>query len=445
MSTPQLWVDVGVAVASQCSKLNSLKVQRINARGRYSDGGGLYLQVSIGGTKSWLFRFMLNGKKREMGLGAVDLVSLSEARSKTLDCRRLLMEGVDPIDARDSRRKLQLLESARTLTFDQCAKSYIDAHRDGWKNAKHVSQWTNTLQTYASPLIGQLPVQAIDTSLIIKVLDPIWREKTETASRLRNRIELILSWATAAGFRSGDNPARWRGHLETMLPKKSKVQRVQHHPALPISELGSFMKKLRVQTGIAAWALEFLILTATRTGEVIGAQWSEINLSEKIWIIPPSRMKAQREHRVPLSPRTIGILEAMQGIHAVEESPFVFPSSRSGKPMSNMALLAVLKRMGYEITTHGFRSTFRDWAAERTNFPREVAEAALAHTIGKVEAAYRRGDLFEKRRNLMNQWSAFCGDDSNNSISLIDLNSEPSPSQSTLERKLSAATKIASG
>jgi integrase len=293
------------------------------------------------------------------------------------------------------------------MTFDACAAAYIDAHKSSWRNAKHRDQWPNTLNTYASPVFGSLPVQAVDVGLVMKALEPIWKIKSETASRLRGRIEAVLDWATVRGYRKGDNPARWRGHLDKLLPARSKVQKVEHHSALPYGGLADFVAVLRGQDGIAARALEFLILTATRTGEVIGARWDEVDLGEKIWVVPAARMKAGREHRVPLSAVAAAILEEMKKIR---EGEFVFPGGKKGRPLSNMAMLAVLKRIGRsDLTAHGFRSSFRDWAAERTNFPREVAEMALAHTVGdKVEAAYRRGDLFQKRRQMMDGWARFC-------------------------------------
>lgn len=292
------------------------------------------------------------------------------------------------------------------MTFDACAAAYIGAHETGWRNAKHRDQWRNTLSTYANPVFGSRPVQAIDVGLVMKALEPIWQTKPETASRLRGRIEAVLDWATVRGYRQGDNPARWRGHLDKLLPARNKIRSVEHHAALPYDETAEFLAMLRSQEGIGARALEFLILTAARTGEVIGAQRDEIDLDEKVWIVPAARMKAGREHRVPLSPAAVAVLERMKESC---EGDFVFPGGRRNKPLSNMALLAVLRRMGRgDLTAHGFRSTFRDWAAERTNFPREVAEAALAHTVGdKVEAAYRRGDLFDKRRQLMEAWARF--------------------------------------
>jgi integrase len=369
-----------------------------------SDGGGLYLQVSETGGKSWSFRFMLAGRAREMGLGPVHTISLAEARQAARDCRKLRLEGIDPIEARKQRQESATAKGG-AMTFPGCAEAYIRAHESGWRNPKHVQQWRKTLETYAYPVFGALPVEQIELPSVMRVLEPIWREKAETASRVRGRIESVLDWATVRGYRKGDNPARWRGHLDTLLPARSKVQKVTHHPALPYVKLPSFIRNLQEQKGIAARALEFLILTAARTSEAIGAQWSEFDLDQRMWTIPAERIKSRREHRVPLGDRALAILAELQ----VQDSRVVFPGGKIGKPLSNMALLAVLKRMKRtDLTAHGFRSTFRDWAAEQTNFPREVAEMALAHTVGdKVEAAYRRGDLFEKRIEIMHKWDQF--------------------------------------
>lgn len=393
-------------MARSSNKLSSLIVARLRDPGRYADGNGLYLEISSRGTKAWIFRFMLNGRARAMGLGPFPVVSLADARLKALECKRVLLEGTDPIDARNAKHREKQLAAAKAISFDECAASYIESHRAGWKNAKHADQWKNTIATYASPVFGPQPVQAIDTPLVMRVLEPIWQTKTETASRLRNRIELVLSWATARGYRQGDNPARWRGHLENLLPKRSAVKSVEHFSALPIGQVHEFMATLREQPGVSARALEFCILTATRTSETLGARWEELSLSEGTWTIPASRMKAKKEHRVPLAPRALEILREMQSFGSPS---YVFPSHGKDKPLSNMAFLMLLRRMELEVTAHGFRSTFRDWAAERTNFPREVAETALAHTLkDKVEAAYRRGDLFDKRRKLMVAWGDFC-------------------------------------
>ena len=394
-------------MAASVNRLSAVQVKGIDRKGMYHDGGGLYLQVGIGGAKSWIYRFMLDGRPREMGLGPVDVIPLAEARKRAAEYRRLRHDGIDPIEARRSQRDQKKLEAAKSMTFDACAAAYMEAHRPGWRNGKHRDQWRNTLTSYASPVFGSLPVQAVDVALVMKALEAIWQSKPETASRLRGRIEAVLDWATVRGYRRGENPARWRGHLDKLLPPRAKIQKVEHHRALPYNDIADFTAALRDQQGIAAHALEFLILTAARTGEIIGARWDEFNLDDRIWVIPGARMKAGREHRVPLSAPALDVLRKMQEIR---ESEFVFPGGKKGKPLSNMAMLELLKRMGRnDLTAHGFRSTFRDWAAERSNFPREVVEMALAHTIeSKVEAAYRRGDLFQKRRQLMEAWARFC-------------------------------------
>jgi integrase len=294
------------------------------------------------------------------------------------------------------------------MTFKACAEAYMAAHQAGWRNPKHRAQWTATLNTYVYSHFGDLPVQAVDVGLVMKAVEPIWTEKPETASRVRGRIEAVLDWATARGYRKGENPARWRGHLENLLPARSKVRRVEHHAALPYQEIGGFMAALCTQESVAARAFEFLILTAARTGEVIGARWDEFDLGERLWTVPGERMKAGREHRVPLSARAVEITQEMKA-QQQDGQAFVFPGAKGGA-LSNMALLMTLRRMGHaDLTAHGFRSTFRDWAAERTNFPAEVAEMALAHTVSdKVEAAYRRGDLFQKRRQITEAWARFC-------------------------------------
>jgi integrase len=396
-------------------KLTALKVEKAKEAGMYGDGGGLYLRVTEDGAKNWVFRFMLNGRPRWMGLGPVSLYGLQEARGRARDARRLRHEGIDPIETRRAARLRERLEAAKAMTFKQCAEAYIGSHRAGWRNAKHAGQWEATLTTYAYPAIGALPVQSVDTGLMLKVLEPIWTAKSETAGRVRGRIEAILDWAKARDYRSGENPARWRGHLDKLLPARSRVTKVEHHAALPYVELAGFIDGLRAQEGVAARALEFAILTAARTGETIGAKWSEINLTEKIWTVPAGRMKAGKEHRVPLSPRALAILKEMDAVRRVGDPPagpdeFVFPGGKTGKPLSNMAFLMLLRRMGRDdLTAHGFRSTFRTWAAERTKFPREIAETALAHAVGDdTERAYQRGELLEKRRRLMDAWADFC-------------------------------------
>jgi integrase len=406
-------------------KLSALKVAREKRPGIYGDGGGLYLQVTAQGSKSWIFRFWvaerdpktgavvrdpttnkIRGRGREMGLGSCITVSLAEARDRALECRKLREKDIDPIDAREAARRQASLERAKSLKFREAAATYMAAHRAAWKNDKHIGQWTATLQTYAYPLLGNVSVQAIDTTLIMKVIEPIWATKPETANRVRGRIESILNWATVRGYRQGENPARWRGHLDKLLPSRAKVRKPQHHSALPYAELPAFMAKLRVEEGIAARALEFTILTAARTSEAIAARRSEINAHEKLWTVPAERMKSDKEHRVPLSERALEIIDTAVS----NQEDFIFPGGRWRQPLSNMAMLALLKRMRRDdLTVHGFRSTFRDWAAERTNFPNEVVEMALAHSIdSKTEAAYRRGDLFEKRQHLMDEWEAYC-------------------------------------
>jgi integrase len=342
-----------------------------------------------------------------MGLGSAADMSLAEARERASDCRKLLRDGIDPIEHRKVERAKVALAEAKSLTFKACAEAYMASHRVAWRNPKHADQWSSTLEKYAYPVFGSQPVQTVDIGLVMKVLEPMWTEKPETASRLRGRIEAILDWATVRGYRQGDNPARWRGALQSLLPARSKVRRVEHHPALPYAQVGTFVAKLRTQDVTAARALEFLILTATRTSETIGARWDEIDLDAALWTIPGSRIKAGKEHRVPLSAPAVEVLRQQS---QAATSAFVFPGARGERPLSNMAMLALLKRMGRsDLTAHGFRSTFRDWAAEQTNYPREVAEMALAHAVGdKVEAAYRRGDLFEKRQRLMAEWARYC-------------------------------------
>jgi integrase len=386
-------------------RLSSLKVANAREPGMLADGDGLYLQVTRGNARSWIFRYFRNGKSHEMGLGSLKAVGLAAARSKAAECRAILADGVDPIAARDAERAQRTVEDARGMTFDSCADAYIKAHSSAWKNEKHVAQWKATIRTYVSPVFGSLPVQAVDVALVMKVLEPIWTGKPETAGRIRGRIESVLNWAKARGYRTGENPALWKGHLDNLLPARSKIAKVRHHAALPYDQTSQFIDSLRRQDGVAPLALEFAILTAARTGEVIGARWDEIDLAQKVWTVPASRMKGGREHRVPLSAEALAVLDK---VNKGDREDFVF-AGRKKRPLSNMALLMVLRRMGHaNLTAHGFRSTFRDWVAERTNFPREVAEAALAHVVGdKVEAAYRRGDFFEKRRRLMEAWGEF--------------------------------------
>ena len=398
-------------MARAIGRLTALKVEKAKEPGMYPDGGGLYLRVTPQGARNWVLRFMLDRRPRWMGLGPLALYGLQDARAKALDARRKRHEGIDPIEARRAERARQRLDAAKAISFKQCAESYIASHRAGWRNGKHAGQWGGTLSTYAYPIIGALPVQAVDTSLVLKVLEPIWTAKPETASRVRGRLESILDFAKVRGERDGENPARWRGHLDKLLPAHSKVRQVEHHAALPYAELPAFLASLREQEGIAARALEFLILTAARTGEVIGAQWNEIDLLDKTWTVQAARMKAHREHRVPLSARALAVLDEMQAArHDDTGDAFVFPGGKTGKPLSNMAFLMLLRRMDRgDLTAHGFRASFKTWASERTSFQNEIVEVALAHVIGgKVEQAYRRGDMFEKRRRLMSAWGDYC-------------------------------------
>jgi integrase len=342
-----------------------------------------------------------------MGLGSLHTVSLAEARRKAKEAREALDAGKDPIADRDAKRAAERAARAKSVTFRQATEAYIASHAAGWRNEKHSDQWRNTLAAYAFPVIGDLPVGEVDTNLVLKILEPIWESKTETATRVRGRIEAILDAAKVRGQRAGENPARWRGHLRDLLPERSKVKAVTHHAALPFGKLGAFMADLRGQDGMAAKALTFVILTACRTSEAIGATWDEIDLEGATWTIPADRIKAGREHRVPLSRAAVALLRPLA--KAKDGSGFVFMGGKHKRGLSNGAMLALLRRMGRDdLTAHGFRSTFRDWAAEQTNFPREVAEAALAHVVSdKTEAAYRRGDLFEKRRRLMEAWATF--------------------------------------
>jgi integrase len=396
------------------NRLSAVQVSKISEPGRYGDGGGLWLQVSKarrGGdhvTKSWIFRYMIEGKARSMGLGDLATFSLKEARERARNARQMVADGIDPLEAKHATRAAARAEDAGKISFADAAARYIKTHAAGWRNAKHGEQWKNTLKTYADPVIGQLSVADVETAHIMTILEPIWTAKTETASRVRGRIESVLDWATARGYRKGDNPARWRGHLDQLLPARGKVAKVKHHGALPYADLPEFMAALRSMQSVSARALEFTILTAARTGETIGARWSEIDLEAKIWTVPGDRMKSGRAHRVPLSDQAFAIIEAMP--REGEGDGFIFPGGRKGRGLSQMAMLELLRGMdGMQgFTVHGFRSTFRDWAAEQTNFPRDLAEAALAHAVAdKVEAAYRRGDAIEKRRRMMDAWQRF--------------------------------------
>jgi integrase len=388
-------------------KLTALAAARVTAVGMHGDGDGLYLQVGSGGAKSWIYRFVLNGRERYLGLGSANAIPLKRARELAAEARQLRAEGVDPVEQRRSVRVAKRVASAKTVTFDQCSAAYIAAHEAGWRNAKHRYQWRATLRDYASPVLGHLPVQDIDTDLVMQVIEPLWRTKTETASRTRQRVEAVLDWATVREYRQGANPARWRGHLQKLLPAKTKVSAVEHLAAMPYSDIPAFMAALRMRESISARCLELTILTAVRTSEAINARWAELDLAAGVWTIPGSRMKAGVEHRVPLAPRVVAIL---QGLYERRTGEYVFANVSTGRPISNMTMLKLLALMGpSQLTVHGFRSTFTDWAHERTDLPDIVIDMALAHKVGdKVQSAYRRGDLFDKRRKLMETWADYC-------------------------------------
>ena len=380
-------------------KFSDLAIRKLSKPGVYGDGAGLYIRVTETGSKHWIHRFSLRGKAHWMGLGPYPEITLTEARLKNMEARRARLAGVNPINARNAANA-----KALSLTFSECADKYIASHRSSWKGNKHFVKWTNSIAAYCGPVIGKLPVNEIDVGLIMRVLEPIWITKMAPARNIRSRIESILDWATVRGYREGNNPARWKGNLDHLLPEASRAKGTKHHAALGYTQMGELMGKLRQQDGISARALEYAILTACRSGEVRMATWGEVNLKNRMWVIPGERMKMGKEHRVPLSDAAISVLTQMD-----QSTTLIFPG-RSGRLLSDMSLTKVLRRLGHiDTTVHGFRSTFRDWASESTAYPQHVAEMALAHSIGdKVEAAYRRGDLFTKRTRMMEDWSRFC-------------------------------------
>ena len=393
-------------MARQTERLSALQVAKLDKPGYYCDGAGLYLQVSKSGSKSWIMRYTLDGKPCEMGLGSFQTFTLAEARQRATAQRKLLADGIDPLAKKHGDQLVKRMADANIITFDKAAAAFIQANSPAWRNVKHGDQWRNTLATYASPVIGALPVSKIETAHVLRILSPIWAAKTETATRVRGRIEKILDWAKVQGYRTGDNPAAWRGHLSEALPTPSKVADAGHHAALPWAEIGAFMVALRAAQGAGARAMELIILTATRTSEVLNAKWAEFDLDAGLWVIPKERMKGFREHRVPLSAAALAVLEKAKV--ELTGGEFVFTGSKRAA-LSNMTCLATLKRMGRsDLTVHGFRSTFRDWVSESTSYPRDVVEAALAHVRGdKTEAAYFRSDLFDKRRRMMAEWATF--------------------------------------
>lgn len=396
--------------------LNSLptamEVKRLTKAGRYSVGHGAYLQVKPSGAKTWLFRYQINGRRREIGIGSINQVSLADARAKGKEYRLLLSEGLDPKVQRD--KIIQSNRLNQSWTFDMCAQAYIKHNSVAWKNKKHGQQWTNTLKTYASPVFGSLPVEEIDNRLVLRVLEPIWFTKTETATRVRARMEKVMSWAIVQGYRDEPNPARWQGNLSEILPQARKVSKQKHHAALPYKEAPLFIAGLSSYDTITALALKFTIATACRTNEIIEASWDEVDVKARVWTIPKERMKSSRSLRVPLNDTAMSVINSLPKLNG-----WLFPSVQAGKHISNLAMLKMLKgRLGRpDLTIHGFRSTFRDWCAETTNHPREIAEAALAHTLkDKTEAAYQRGDLLAKRRSLMIDWSDYLVKESENVV-----------------------------
>ena len=392
-------------MAKIAKELTAMAVSKLKGEGAYAVGGvpGLQLQI-LGASRAWVLRFVINDKRRRMGLGSYPAVSLAEARDRARLARSLIRNGVDPIDQRTSNKETIVAAAAKSLTFAKAAEKFIAAHEDSWSNAKHRLQWVSTIGTYANPIIGQLPVAAIEQRHILQILNPIWRSKTETASRLRGRIEQVLNWAKVQGLRDGPNPARWRDHLDLLLPAPEKVSPVKHLAAVPLAEAKLMWQLICGTGGMGAQALQLQILTAGRSGEARGARWSELDLEGAVWVIPKERMKAKREHRIPLPRQAVELLRKQPRIVGAE---LVFPSSRN-TPLSDMTLTAVMRRLKRTEVPHGWRSTFRDWVGDCTDYPSELAEIALAHSVGsKVEQAYRRGDMLEKRRPLMQEWADF--------------------------------------
>ncbi len=402
------WPPASTAMPKKAKELTPLAVKRLHTPGLHAVGGvsGLHLQISCNGARSWIIRITVGTRRRDMGLGGFPDVQLAEARAKARAVRADVKNGVDPVAAREAARLALKTHQRSNISFKAAAHEYVSLHASAWRNSKHKQQWRNTLETYAFPHIGNKDVRDICINDLVTILVPIWTTKTETATRLRGRIEVILAWATVRGYRTGENPAKWGGNLATILPKPKMVAEITHHPALPASEIPAFMMRLKTQKFMAAYALQFLILSAARSGEVLGATWEEINFETRVWTIPAKRMKAGKEHRVPLTFAALELLNTLPGAH-LRKGGFIFKSPRGGK-LSDMAMTQLLRRMKIPAVPHGFRSTFRDWVAEKTNFSSDVAEMALAHKIpSKVEAAYRRGDLFEKRYSMMTAWSQY--------------------------------------
>ena len=388
-------------------ELSALDIKRITKPGRHAVGSisGLLIVVKNTGAKSWILRTIIGNKRRSIGLGAYPEISLSRARERAREAKELIEQGVDPVERKKSIRAALRSSQNGRMTFSEAARRCHEKKVTEFRNPKHIKQWIKSVERFAFPIIGRMAVEDIELPQILKILEPIWIDKTETATRLRQRVEQIINWATISGYRKGDNPARWKGHLDAILPLPNKIKRVKHMKALPYKDIGAFMTELRQREGMGARALEFIILTACRSGECRLATWDEINLQDKVWTIPGERMKAGKEHKIPLVDDAVKLLRRLPRFQG---SDYIFTAPRGG-PLSDMSISAVCKRMKVEAVPHGFRSTFRDWAAENTNFPREVAEMSLAHTIeNAVEAAYRRGDLFRKRRKLVESWAAYC-------------------------------------
>lgn len=391
----------------KAQELAPLTINRLKAPGMHAVGGvaGLYLQITGTGARSWVLRASVAGKRRDMGLGGFPDVTIAQARENARTARDQIQKGIDPIEQRRQARSALAASRAAAKTFEDCVTDFMEARQSEWRNPKHRQQWQNTLDTYAAPIMGKLLVADVALPHVMKVLEPIWATKTETATRVRGRIEQVLDWATVRGYRAGENPARWKGHLDHLLAKPRKIAKVEHHAAVPVDAVAAFLVGLRAMDGMGARALEFAILTAARSGEVRGAVWSEFDLKAKVWTVPGERMKGKVEHRVPLSTQAIELLDKLE---RSEDTEVVFPGVK-GQVLSDMTLSAVMRRMKVDAVPHGFRSTFRDWAAERTNFPRDLAEMALAHVIeSKVEAAYRRGDMLAKRLKMMQAWADYC-------------------------------------
>ena len=389
-------------------RLSDIAVRAKKRPGYVADGGNLYLRVAPGGSKQWMFRFALRGRTRDAGLGPYPTISLVQARQEAERLRRLVAAGIDPIEARNKEREAARVAATRAVTFEACAREFIASHERGWRGHRTAKLWRAALAAHVYPVFGHEPVGAVDTALVLRSLQPIWAETPVMAGRVRSMIEAVLDSAKARGLRDGQNPAQWRGHLDHLLPSRKKVRREQHHPALAFAEIPAFMADLRAtDDDLSALLLEFLILTASRSGEARGARWDEIDFKQAMWVIPPERMKGGREHKVPLSQRAVVILKQMGEMRVSE---FVFPGQSKNRPISNFGMRRLLCKLRPGVTVHGFRSTFRDWAAETTNFPNHVVEMALARAVSDtVEAAYRRGDLFEKHRRLMEVWANYCG------------------------------------